>query len=84
MALKITGRTPRLSVSESRHGASEAKQATMKCDLCQKLAFVTFAYGTTPMQRHAGMKAALDEHRKVCTVGTADQQRVYEIWYPRK
>lgn len=81
MALKITGR---YSVAERRHGASTAKHATFKCSACNKLCFATFPFGATSEQRHAVMKAALDEHRRVCTVGQAEDSRSFEISYGRR
>lgn len=81
MALKIIGRSPR--VSERRVGATAAKHATMQCSACKKNCFVTFPNGGSPEQRQAVMKAALDEHRRVCTVGRAEDRRTYGIEYGR-
>lgn len=84
MTLKIVGRGPRLSVSESRVGAGESKHATMKCSACGKHCFVTFPYYHSAQQRQAIMRAALDEHRQVCTVGRAEDYRTFQIEYGRK
>jgi hypothetical protein len=84
VALKIIGRTPRLSVAESRIGAGEAKHATMRCSACLKNCFVSFPFEPTKLQRQQIMKAALDEHRRVCTVGQAEDYRSFHIEYGRK
>jgi hypothetical protein len=81
MALKIVGRSPR--VSEHRIGAADAKHATMQCSACKKNCFVTFPFGGTVEARQAVMRAALDEHRRVCTAGRAEDRRTYEIQYGR-
>lgn len=83
MPLKIVGRSSRISVSENRVGAADAKHATMQCSACGKRCFVTFPFYQTPQQRQTIMRKALDEHRKVCTVGRAEDQRTYEIQYGR-
>jgi hypothetical protein len=83
MALKIVGRSPRVSVSERRESPVDALHKTMKCSACGKLCFVTFPYYVTAQKRSETMKAALDEHRKVCTAGSAEDKRTYEILYRR-
>lgn len=84
MALKIVGRSSRISVSERRDAPSQAKEMAMKCDACGKLAYVTFRAGISAAQRMEGVKIALDEHRKVCTAGGAEIRRTFELWYPRR
>lgn len=73
-----------MKISEDKYNPFEAKQMAMKCDACGKLAFVDFPYKPTAWQRMQIVKAALDEHRKVCAVANSEIQRTYELWYPRK
>ena len=79
MALKIVGRRPRATYAERNVGSSDARSAVMKCSLCHKHCFATFPMGGTREQRQAVMRVALDEHRKVCTAGSAELERKYEI-----
>lgn len=83
MALKIVGRSPRMGISTRSQGPSQAKQMAMKCDACGKLAYVVFRYGITAQERMAGVRDALEEHRKVCSAGAPEDRRTYELWYPR-
>ncbi len=73
-----------MRISETRYGPGEAKEAALRCDLCGKMAVVVFPYKPTKLQRLQTMKAALDEHRKICTAAPPEVERKYEIWYPRK
>ena len=73
-----------MRISESRDNPQDAKEVAIKCPECGKLAIVVFSYKPTYTQRMETIKAALDEHRKVCTAAPAETGRVYEIWYPRK
>jgi len=72
-----------LRVSEPRQGPGEALHATARCLTCGKQAFVTFAWGITAAQRQEGLRAALNEHRKLCPVGHPEDFRSYVITYPR-
>lgn len=84
MALKIVrGGSPRMSFASDPMRVQDAKEATAKCSACGKMCFVTFPFYMTALNRQQVLKAALDEHRRVCTVGTADQARSYEIIRPR-
>lgn len=84
MTLKITGRSGRMSISERRERPMQAKGVTMHCDGCNADFGVLFPYGCTMLKRQQLMKAAADEHRKIgCTVGIADESRVYQLNYAR-
>ena len=73
----------RMSFRSDPLKVENAKEAMAKCSACGKMCFVTFPYYMTMLNRQQVMKAALDEHRKVCTAGTIDQTRTYEIIRPR-
>jgi hypothetical protein len=73
-----------MRISENREGPSTAKEVAFKCPECQKLAIVVLPYQPTALERMHIIKAALDEHRKVCTAAPPEVERVYDIWYPRK
>lgn len=82
--MKVVGRTPTaLRVAEYREGPSIAKELTVTCLACGKIAFVKFWYGITPEQRAAAIKEAADMHRKACKVGVPEDGRRYAIGYPR-
>lgn len=83
MALKIVGGRPRMSFASDPVKVEHAKEAMARCSACGKMCFVSFPYYMTMLNRQQVMKAALDEHRKVCTAGTAEQARSYEIIRPR-
>lgn len=83
MALKIVGGRSRMSFSSDPVTVEHAKEATAKCSACGKMCFVTFPFYLTALKRQQILKAALDEHRKVCTVGNSEQHRSYEIIRPR-
>ena len=73
-----------MRISEDREGPSTAKEVAFKCPECHKLAIAVLPYSPTQLQRMQIIKAALDEHRKICTAAPAEVERVYEIWYPRR
>jgi hypothetical protein len=81
MALKIVGRRPRATYREQNVGSSDARSAVMKCDLCGKHCFATFPMGGTREQRNTVMRAAMNEHRRVCTAAPAEAERKYEILF---
>jgi tRNA G26 N,N-dimethylase Trm1 len=83
MALKIVGRSSRLSYSSDPVKVEHAREAMTKCSACGKMCFVTFPYYLTALKRQQIIKKALDEHRKVCTAGDATMARSYEIIRPR-
>lgn len=82
MTLKVI-RGP-VTVGEDRQAPDEARELAFRCQSCGKLCYGTLPFYVTPVERQRIIKAALDEHRKVCTVGAAADQRSYDIWYPRK
>jgi hypothetical protein len=86
MALKIVGRSSRfMRVSEHKEKPQEAKGATLHCDGCGNDFGVIFPSACTSLKRQQLIKAAADEHRKIgCTVGMADERRVYQMNYARK
>ena len=73
-----------MKISENRESPFEAKEAALRCPDCGKMAIVIFPYKPSAQQRIETFKAALDEHRKICTAAPPEKERVYEIWYPRK
>lgn len=73
-----------MRISENRESPFEAKEVAIKCPECHKMAIIVFPYKPSAEQRIKMMKAALDEHRKVCVAAPAEIERKYEIWYPRK
>ena len=86
MALKIVGRSSgreRASFSSDPTTVEKSREAMTKCSACGKMCFVTFPFYLTALKRQQILKAALDEHRKVCTVGDAAMARSYEIIRPR-
>jgi tRNA G26 N,N-dimethylase Trm1 len=83
MALKIVGGRPRMSFASDPVKVEHAKEAMARCHACGKMCFVTFPYYMTMLNRQQIIKAALDEHRKVCTAGPTDMHRTYEIVRPR-
>lgn len=74
---------PRMSFSSDPVKVEHAKEATARCSACGKMCFLTFPYYMTMENRQRAVKAALDEHRRVCTVGNAEVYRTYEIIRPR-
>lgn len=80
--LKILGRTPTV-LRESRQAPGAAREIQFTCGLCKKNAYAMLPYAPTSGQRQQIIKAALDEHRRVCTAAPPEVQRTYEIWYPR-
>jgi len=85
MALKIVGRSKHqpMFFNETPKTIADAKNMTAKCSACGKMCFVTLPFYVTREQRIQVMNKALDEHRRVCTAGDAEQKRVYEIIRPR-
>jgi len=73
-----------MKISENREGPLTAKEVALKCPDCQKIAVIVFPYKPTSQQRFEMMKAALDEHRRICPAAPPEKERKYEIWYPRK
>ena len=83
MALKIVGGRSRMSFQSDPVKVEHAKEAMARCSACGKMCFVSFPYYMTMLNRQQVIKKALDEHRKVCTAGDAEQKRTYEIIRPR-
>ena len=78
----ISGLDIRLPL-QSRAKVADQREAAIKCELCGKLAFVRFVWGSTSEQKNQGISDALLEHRRVaCTASEANVKRVYRIWYP--
>jgi hypothetical protein len=73
-----------MRINEDRESYQTAKEVAIKCPECHKMAIIVFPYKPTAQQRIEMMKAALDEHRKICTAAPPEIERKYEIWYPRK
>lgn len=88
MALKITGRTPtarreRLTVTQRGSAPSEAREIAMQCDLCQKRCYAMLPFQPTREQRLELMRAAMEEHRRLCPVGAPESRRTYTLLYAR-
>lgn len=84
MPLKVTGRTPtRMRVTESSQAPSAAREIAMQCGSCGKRCYAMLPHAPTPEERMAMMRAAMEEHRRVCPVGAPEDGRTYRIFYPR-
>ncbi len=70
-------------VSKNRQTVAEAKTVLLKCPYCPASLEVWFGHGFTPEQKHEARKAAVDEHRRLCSGAPPEAQRVYTIHYPR-
>lgn len=73
-----------IKVHEGAQGPSKALEARFTCHTCKKTATVRIPWGATALKRSTLMKAAVDEHRFLCTVGLPEDSRIYDINYPRE
>lgn len=84
MALKVVGATHRhLRVTEYAQSPMAAREIAMECETCGKRCYGVIPFNPTPAQRQAVMRAAMEEHRLLCKVGSPDDRRVYRLLYPR-
>ena len=74
---------PYSSYSEARQPAMEAKEIRLMCPHCKSSVFVPIPYRPGAWTRQGLIREAIDEHRRVCTVGDAVEGYVYDIQYPR-
>lgn len=76
-------------ISEARESPFAAKQIRLQCPHCQGFAYAAIPWDVTTEtpagieKRQQLIKAAIDEHRVVCTGADATEGRVYTIEYPR-
>lgn len=71
------------SISEARTPAALARQVRLQCPHCHGFAFANIPWDATGPKRQELIKAAIEEHRGLCTGADATEGRVYVIEYPR-
>lgn len=60
-----------------------AKTIEVQCPHCNNRFEVRLPWNPTMEQRQAGIRNAISDHLRVCTVATAEDGIVAEIHYPR-
>ena len=73
---------PRLDIRTPSQGPT-AMEARFTCQTCGDSTIVKIPWNATSAQRSMKMKEALDLHRVLCPIGVPEDQRVYDIHYPR-
>ena len=71
------------SIREDRETVAQAKELRLLCPHCSGTVYVTLEYPFTTIRRQEAIRAAIDEHRKLCAKAPPEAQRVYRIDYPR-
>jgi hypothetical protein len=61
----------------------DAKEVRLMCPHCSASVYVTVPVGCTSLTRQERIKAAVDEHRRLCPSEDALGAVVYTISYPR-
>lgn len=72
-----------MSIGESVAPAMESREVALQCDACGKRAYGQMPYRPTAEQRLAVIRAAMDEHRRVCSGAPPEAVRKFEIIYQR-
>jgi hypothetical protein len=70
-------------ISEARESPATAKEIRLMCPHCKGFVNVYLPYKPGAWTRQGLIREAIDEHRRVCTVGDAVEGYVYDIQYPR-
>lgn len=73
-----------MQIGEYRDNPMDAREIAMRCPDCRKLCYGTLPYRPTANQRLLIMRAAMDEHRRVCMKAPPEAGRTFELWYPRR
>lgn len=71
------------SIREDRESLAQAKEIRLLCPHCSQAVYAKFEYPFTAERRQRAIKAAIDEHRRLCEKAPPEAQRVYRIDYPR-
>ena len=71
------------SIGETRDTAVAAKEVRLLCPNCSASVYVSVPYGCTYLVRQEKIKAAVDEHRRLCPSVESVNEVVYRIDYPR-
>ena len=72
------------AIREDRQLAAAANEVQIMCPHCHHKVFVPLGWSCSPVMRQEKIKAALDEHRALCSGAPPEAYRVYSIEYPRK
>jgi hypothetical protein len=71
------------SITEERQTAALAKQVRLLCPHCSASVYVDVPVGCAALARQEKIKAAVDEHRRLCPSVESVNEVVYRIDYPR-
>ena len=74
---------PPIRVQERSEGPLQAKEVALQCPHCQGVVYARFTYQPTAEQRQQTIRAAIMEHRGLCSQAPPEEGRIYKISYPR-